>query len=116
MAIEDYFEDIIVLEQIGTQPNLIGGIQDNWGEVMTLRGVINCRNTQPSILAGKAGENSEYNGLFEYCDNAINYLKPENRYKDQAGFIYKMSGKLKNTVYRDHHFKVDLIFVEYIES
>jgi hypothetical protein len=116
MAIEDYFQDIIVLEQIGTETNQIGGIPDNWGEVTTLRGVINCKNVEPSILAGKPGENSEYNGLFECCDNAKNYLKPENRFKDQEGYIYKMSGKLKNTINQNHHFKVELIFVEYIEE
>ena len=115
MAIEDYFVDIIVLEQIGTQTNQIGGIQDNWGEVKTLRGIINCKSVEPSILSGKAGENSEYNGLFEYCENAINYLKPENRFKDPEGNIYKMSGKLKNTINQNHHFKVELIYVEYIE-
>jgi hypothetical protein len=115
MAIEDYFVDIIVLEQIGTQTNQIGGIQDNWGEVTTLRGVVNCKSVEPSILSGKAGENSEYNGLFEYCENAINYLKPENRFKDPEGNIYKMSGKLKNTINQNHHFKVELIYVEYIE-
>lgn len=114
MAIEDYFQDIIVLKQLEKETNLLGGINDNWGEVKVLRGIINCKSVSPSILSGKAGEDSEYNGLFEYCEDAINYLKPENRYKDQDGFIYKMSGKLKNTINQNHHFKVELIYVEYI--
>lgn len=116
MAIEDYFHDIIVLQQIGTDSNLIGGINDNWGEVKTLRGVINCKNVEPSTLSGKAGENTEYNGLFEYSEDSINYLTSKSRLKDEDGFIYKISGKPKNTIQRNHHFKVELIFVEYIEG
>lgn len=116
MAIEDYFHDIIVLKQLSTETNLIGGVNDNWGEVKTLRGVINCKNIEPSTLSGKAGENTEYNGLFEYSDDSINYLKAENRVKDTDGYIYKIPGKPKNTIQRNHHFKVELIFVEYLEG
>lgn len=116
MAIEDYFNDIIVLKQLSTETNLIGGVNDNWGEVKTLKGVINCKNVNQSTLSGKAGENTEYNGLFEYSDDSLRYLKAENRLKDKDGYVYRVSGKPKNTVNQGHHLKVELIFVEYIEG
>jgi hypothetical protein len=116
MAIEDYFNDIIVLKQLSTETNLIGGVNDNWGEVKTLRGIINCKNVNQSTLSGKAGENTEYNGLFEYSDDSLRYLKSENRLKDKDGYVYRVSGKTKNTVNQEHHLKVELIFVEYIEG
>jgi hypothetical protein len=109
MALGDYFIDIIVLSQIegGDQ---VGGRIENWAEVTTIKGIINGRYANVSTIGGKSGESSEYNGLFEITDTSTTYLVPKNRLKDADGKIYKINGKVKNTLNLGHHYKCDLTY------
>lgn len=118
MAIEDYFHDITVLQQIPTTNSQVGGVSKNWCKVYTLSGVINQRYANNSPDGGRQGENSEYIGYFEFSYDNENYLKKSNgiRLQDENGYIYKLKGKLKNTIKRNHHFRIDLQYVDYLET
>ena len=115
MAIEDYFVDIIVLFQLDKTSNMLGGLDEDWQETVTIRGVINQKSSQQSIVGGKSNQETYINGYFEITDDTTNYLIPENRIKYDDK-IYRIIGKQKNTVNRNNHYKVDLIYLDHVES
>lgn len=113
MALKDRFEDITVLSQI-EGIDQVGGRIENWGEVATIKGIINGKYANRSDVGGKTGEMSEYNGLFEITDTSTTYLVNQNRLKDKYGKIYRLNGKPKNTLNRGHHYKCDLEYVTHL--
>ena len=117
MAIGDYFHDIEVLQQLGGT-NQLGGHKKNWSSVKTISGVINQRASNNTAASGRQGENSEYVGYFEYSDDSVKYIKKEKsiRLLDSDNKIYKLKGKPKNTMGMNHHLKIDLQFVDYLEE
>lgn len=115
MAIEDYFGNIIVLKQIGSS-NKIGGRSGKWEEIDTIQGVINQSYSNQDNSRGREGEQSEYKGIFEYSTDNLTYLNGTYRLKDSAGYVYKIKGKAKNTVNRNHHLRVDLTYDSYIKA
>jgi hypothetical protein len=118
MAIKDYFGDIHVLEQIGSQAgrsNQIGGRDRQWNIISTIQGVINQAYSNQDNSRGKEGEQSEYKGFFEYSSTNLDYLEGKYRLKDSEGHVYKIKGKAKNTINRNHHLKCDLTFDSYIK-
>jgi head-tail adaptor len=114
MAIEDYYRDIEILQQVGTT-NQIGGRDKQWSVIETLRGAINCNSKYQTNSAGREGEQSQYKGYFEYSTKSIEYLQPEYRVKDTDGKIYTLNGIPKNTMAQNHHYKVELTYTDYIE-
>jgi hypothetical protein len=115
MALEDYFNDIIIESLVGNKTDLLGGRVEEWGEATTIKGVVNQKYSNISTNSGRSGEESEYIGLFEITDNSTTYLKKPNRINDN-GYIYKIRGKPKNTLNRNHHYRVELQYVDHIES
>jgi len=115
MAIKDYFTDITVLQQTGTK-NLIGGRSGTWEEVTTIRGVINQSYANQDNSRGREGEQSEYKGFFEYSTTNLGYLNGIYRLKDGEGKVYKVKGKGKNTLNKNHHIRVDLTYDSYVKA
>jgi hypothetical protein len=115
MALSDYFIDIVVLVQIEGEDQ-IGGRIENWSDAVIIQGIINARYANKSTIGGKSGETSEYNGLFEITDTSTTYLVPENRLKDADGKIYKINGKVKNTLNLGHHYKCDLTYDTHLNT
>jgi head-tail adaptor len=113
MSIDKYFREIKILQQVGTT-NQIGGRDKQWNVIATLNGVINCNSKYQTNSAGREGEQSEYKGYFEYSDKSTEYLQPEYRLKDTDGKIYTINGIPKNTMNRNHHYKVELTYIDYI--
>lgn len=115
MAIKDYFGDIKVLQQTGTK-NKIGGRSGDWVVETTIRGVINQAYTNQDNSKGKENEQGEYKGFFEYSTANLGYLSGVYRLKDSEGKVYKVKGKGKNTLNRNHHIRVDLTYDSYIKA
>lgn len=115
MAIGDYFHTISVLQQSGSSGQT-GNRSGSWLEIATLNGVINQRYANRDNGKGKTTENSEYIGYFEYNSTNQSYLDIQYRLKDTDDKIYKIKGKAKNTMNKNHHFRVDLQFDSYISG
>lgn len=115
MAIDEYYRDIIVLAQIEGQDQL-GGRIENWGEVATIQGAINKSYANVSNIGGKSGETSAAKGFFEITDTSTSYLHKQNRLQDIDGSIYKINGEPKNTMNRNHHYRLDLEYVTHING
>lgn len=113
MAIEDYFGEIKILKQIEGQ-NQIGGRFNNWSNIASINGIINKHNSNNVNTGGKSGEQTEYVGFFQYSDDALNYLVPENRI-EFGNIVLKIKGQPKNTLNMNHHIKVELIFYSFLE-
>ena len=116
MAIKNYFGDITVLQKSESKSNQIGGRGGIWEEVTTIKGVINQSYSNQDNSRGREGEQSEYKGFFEYSTDNLTYLNGTYRLKDSAGYVYKIKGKAKNTVNRNHHLRVDLTYDSYIKA
>lgn len=115
MALEDYFVDIVILSQLEKEANLVGGLNEDWQEIATVQGIVNKKTSQQSSIGGKANEETFSNGYFEITDDTTNYLIPENRVKYDSK-IYKITGIPKNTINIGHHYKVELEYMNHIES
>jgi len=115
MAIKDYFGDITVLQQTGTS-NQIGGRGGTWEEITIIQGVINQSYTNQDNSKGRENEQGEYKGFFEYSTANIGYLNGVYRLKDNEGKVYKVKGKGKNTLNRNHHIRVDLTYDSYVKA
>jgi hypothetical protein len=115
MAIEDYFYDIDVLSVLDKTPDMVGGLSGEYQKIDTIRGLINQKSGQQSTIGGKSNEETWCNGYFEITDDSTNYLIAENRLLDD-GKVYRIVPKKKNTVNRNNHYKVDLVYMNHIEE
>lgn len=105
MALNDYLWDIEIRE-LQKIPTGTGGYISNWVKVGIFRGLINKKVPNIAFQGGKLTEISEYKAMGISNDN----LKIENRlvYDD---YIYRIKGKPKNCIGRNHHVSIDLDFI-----
>ncbi|MGL5709967.1 MAG: hypothetical protein ACRCW9_03885 [Cetobacterium sp.] len=110
MSLNDYLWNIEIreLQKVSTGS---GGYISNWVKVGTFRGLINKKIPNVSYQGGKIVEYSEYKAMgLDHIE-----LKAENRlvYDD---YVYRIKGKPKNCIGRNHHVTIELDFVGFDNS
>lgn len=100
MAIEDYYGPIEKLKNSKT-PNGRGGFTYVWVKDFDFQGLINQATSREIEMANKSGIEADYK-LYCSVDTDIDnndLLKKNDEY-------YRIVSKPKNTVNRNHHFKI----------
>lgn len=105
MALTDYLWEIEIKE-LQKIPTGTGGYISSWVTVGIFRGLINKKIPNMAYQGGKIVEMSEYKAMG--VDNI--YLKPENRLV-YDNYVYRIKGKPKNCIRRNHHVTIELDFV-----
>lgn len=105
MSLLDYLWDIDILELQKTSTGT-GGYISTWVKVGVFRGLINKKVPNIIFQGGKQTEFSEYKAM---GIDDVN-LKVENRLR-YDDYLYRIKGKPKNCIQRNHHVSLDLDFV-----
>ncbi len=102
MAIENYYKSITKLQSTQT-PDGRGGAKYKWVTLEKFQGLINQSSSKEIEMANKLGIDADYK-LYCSVDVSISIadiLKQGDEY-------YRVVSKPKNTVNRNHHYKVFL--------
>lgn len=111
MTLNDYYGDLNLYTETSA-PNGRGGFTKTWTPLnRSIQGLINQASTAESEMAAKLGITAAFN---LYCDVGV-VIDHENLI-EKDGSYYRIVGKPKNTVGRNHHWKIPLEYVSLDEE
>ena len=105
--LNDYYY-ILTLQKKAQTINDFGGTVETWSDDSTFQGLINQATSKDLRLADQWQIKATHK---LYCDISVN-INSGDRVK-RGTVIYRVSSEPKNTVDRDHHYK---IFLERIDT
>jgi len=106
MSIQNYYNTISIL-QASKVNNGIGGKTLTWNIIDTVQGVIN-QDVGSETVNGKVLERTVYKGYTEVNSN----IEAKHRLKDIDNKIYRIKGSPKNTIRKNHHYRLELDYYE----